>query len=99
LPKLIRHLKFQAEADQIMQEALQDIPSCKIVYERHLKNPRDHQSTCDIIFNYLGISPAPVTTPYEPCIQHPWEEIFENYPGILNNLEKIPFARAMQAQP
>lgn len=60
--KVVRRIAAVQDYHQQEAAALAEINHLALTYERHLLESENHQSTADLVFSYLGLQSAPVST-------------------------------------
>lgn len=86
--ELINRLKIVNNNKVTETKLLEDFAHFKVVYEDDLKNEGDRPETTRKIFEYLGVSPAPVSASIQKTYCRPYSEIIENYEELIKLVEK-----------
>jgi LPS sulfotransferase NodH len=76
---LFGELKFIEELIALEEQILCKIPFLRIYYEDHLSNEYRHQSTVDLIADYLGVPSFPVRTDLVKTTPYDFSSFIENH--------------------
>ena len=75
---------------------LNGLPHLSLTYEEHLKDPPSHQSTVDMVCEYLGIESAPVQTEYQKIAPRSLREGVSNYDVLAEHLATTEYAKYLE---
>jgi hypothetical protein len=75
---------------------LKGLPHLSLTYEEHLKDPPSHQSTVDMVCEYLGIESAPVQTEYQKIAPRSLREGVSNYDVLADHLATTEYAKYLE---
>lgn len=78
-------------------EILKDLNHINLIYEDDLLNSASHQTTCDKIFNYLGIDSCHVNTAFTRTSPKDLSEIIENYEELKNYIKDTEYEDLLNA--
>lgn len=72
---------------QYEAELLEGLPYLSLTYEEHIRDPSAHQSTVDLICDYLDLPSAPVETEYAKVAPRSLRKGVSNYEELVRHLE------------
>lgn len=72
---------------------LDDVPHLSLTYEEHIRHADDHQSTVDLVCDFLGIEPGPVESSYRKVAPPSLQDQVANYEELVQRLEGTPYAK------
>jgi LPS sulfotransferase NodH len=82
----------KSEALQRYEEKLlEGLPYLSLTYEEHMRDPSAHQSTVDLICEYLGLPSAPVETDYKKLAPRSLRTGVSNYETLAQHLETTKY--------
>lgn len=73
--------------------SLEGIPHKTILYERDLLDSTQHQATMDEVFDYLGISRAPVKSAVFRTTSDKMSNFIENYEEVVSFISQTKYAK------
>lgn len=89
-----RVLKWMRKSEALQQyeeDLLEGLPYLSLTYEEHIRDPSAHQSTVNLICDYLGLPSAPVETDYEKLAPRSLRKGVSNYEALAQHLETTEY--------
>jgi hypothetical protein len=74
------------------QTLLDDVPHLSLTYEEHIRHADDHQSTVDLVCDFLGIKSAPVESSYRKVAPPSLRDRVANYEELAERLRNSSYA-------
>lgn len=93
-PDRVMEWMRSSEALHEYEHALLDgVPHLSLTYEEHLRHADDHQSTVDLVCDFLGIESGPVESSYRKVAPPSLRDRVANYEELARRLEGTPYAK------
>lgn len=90
---LLFHLELNEKITSEEQEMLKDIPHLQVNYEKNLLKQEEHQNTCKMIFDYLGLENKPVKAKLNKILEvNKYQELIQNYDELKKLVSKTRYA-------
>jgi LPS sulfotransferase NodH len=90
---IMEGITYGEEVERTEEENLKNIPHIKVIYETDILDNSKHQETADRIFEYLGLSPHPVTTDLKRITVDRLQDMIINYEEIEKRLKGTRFEK------
>jgi len=91
--QLMRWLKSSEKLNEYEKLLLEDVPHLPITYEEHLGNPESHQSTVELICNFIDIECANAETKFRKVSPKTIRDSVENYDELVSFLKNTPYSK------
>jgi LPS sulfotransferase NodH len=78
---------------QYEEKLLEGLPYLSLTYEEHMRDPSAHQSTVDLICEYLGLPSAPVETEYAKVAPRSLRDAVSNHEALVEVVGGTRYAR------
>ncbi len=72
---------------------LEGVPHLSLTYEEHIRHAEDHQSTVDLICDFLEIESSPVESSYRKVAPRSLKDRVANYDELAQRLDGTPYAK------
>jgi len=87
------------ESNAVKEEEVMDgIPHLNLVYESDLLDRKQHQITCNNVFNYLGLPSAPVETEMKRTSSDKLSDYIGNYEEVAKIIRKTNYVRYLDLE-
>ena len=86
--------KFEANYQSEL-ELLKHIPHLPLVYEEHLANSQQHQTTSDLAFDYLGLTSEPVEAKLRKIMSPDLSQSILNYEEVMTAISQSKHAHLL----
>ncbi|HEY9693246.1 MAG TPA: hypothetical protein V6D15_13625 [Oculatellaceae cyanobacterium] len=90
--EIASHIEYHENFLLQEQYFLDEVECLNIVYEQDLLNPKNHQTTADKVFAYLGINSVEVATIYLKATSNNLSDVIGNYEEVFTYLKKTKYA-------
>jgi len=90
---IMEGITYGEEVERTEEENLKNIPHIKVIYETDILDNSKHQETADRIFEYLGLSPQPVSTDLKRITVDRLQDMIINYEEIEKRLKGTRFEK------
>lgn len=77
---------------------LDDVPHLSLTYEEHIRHADDHQSTVDLVCDFLGIESGPVESSYRKVAPSALRDRVANYEELAQRLDGTPYAKYLDEE-
>ncbi|WP_263785479.1 Nodulation protein H [Salinibacter grassmerensis] len=72
---------------------LTDVPHLSLTYEEHIRHADDHQTTVDLVCDFLEIASGPVESSYRKVAPSTLRDRVANYDELARRLDGTPYAK------
>lgn len=93
LNELLRWIREGDSLNQYENLLLQDIPHLPLIYEQHLADEAQHQSTVDLVCKFLGIESTTVECSLRKVSPKALRDSVANYDDLVGCLRDTPYAK------
>jgi LPS sulfotransferase NodH len=90
--EVVQWIKAGESLAQYEQKLLENVSCLKLIYEEHFQSELNHQSTMDMICDYLGLNSAPVESEYRKVAPESLEEYVVNHKELSDYLQHTDYS-------
>lgn len=94
----LRRLEWNTLLLEYEKHCMSELPHLHISYEDHLRDPRHHQATADLIFERIGLTTAPVSAGLKKILPQDASAVIDNYDVVTAAMRHNGFAHLVPTQ-
>ena len=96
MDNLLYWMRSSEELGNYEKLLLEGVPHLPLIYEQHLFNDENHQSTAELVCKYLNIECSTAETEYRKVSPKALQDSVANYDELVNFLKDSQYAKCLE---